>query len=267
MDRAITNRRQDREHRKNSGTGNQQKQKIAEVDHLKSYREFRAACGKMIVLMRRLLFIALCALLVAGALARTKRKPGEKVAPGDFDYYLLALSWAPDFCARPDVQKDPRECGAGRKVGFIVHGLWPQQEDGGHPSQCAPARPVAADIVQKALSLIPSEGLIQHEWRDHGTCSGLDAATYFNTIQKAKTSIVIPPEFVQPSQRIQASPKEIEAKFIGANPKYRNSFRIACSGGQVSEVRICMGKDLSPHTCSTYDRECPAPSVTMLPVR
>src|SRR5271165_4090218 len=141
--------------------------------------------------MRLFASIALCILLANG----------DRVPPGDFDYYILSLSWAPDFCARPDVQKDPRECGPGRHLGFVVHGLWPQLDDGGHPSQCAPARPVAQDIVQRALALIPGEGLIQHEWRDHGTCSGLAAAAYFDTVRRAYENIVIPPDFKSLNRR------------------------------------------------------------------
>ena len=82
----------------------------------------------------------------------------------------------------------------GRRLGFVVHGLWPQLDDGGHPSQCAPARPVAQDIVQRTLALIPGEGLIQHEWRDHGTCSGLSTAAYFDTVRRAYETVVIPPD-------------------------------------------------------------------------
>jgi len=218
--------------------------------------------------MRFLGSILLCALLLSGVFAQSRRGGSSvRVKPGDFDYYLLALSWAPDFCARPDVNKDPRECGPGRRLGFVVHGLWPQLDDGGHPSQCASARPVAKDIVQRTLALIPGEGLIQHEWRDHGTCSGLSSATYFETVRRAHDALVIPADFVQPSHRVQASPQEIEAKFIAANPRFRNSFRIACSGGELTEVRVCMGKDLTPHACGPHDRECPAPRITMLPVQ
>jgi ribonuclease T2 len=206
-------------------------------------------------------------LTLSGAMGQSRRSRGEQVAPGEFDYYLLSLSWAPDFCDRPDVQKDPRECGPGRKLGFVVHGLWPQLDDGGHPSRCAPARPVAQDIVQRALALIPGEGLIQHEWRDHGTCSGLSTAAYFDTIRRAYESVVIPADLRQPDRRIDASPRDIEAKFVAANPRLKNSLRVACSGGELSEVRICLAKDLSPRACSVHDSECPAPNITMLPVK
>lgn len=213
------------------------------------------------------LCIALAVLLVCSAGARTRRKSGEQVQPGGFDYYILSLSWAPDFCDRPNVQHDARECGPGRRLGFVVHGLWPQLDDGGHPSQCAPARPVAQDIVQRMLALIPSEGLIQHEWRDHGTCSGLSSAAYFDAVRKAYDMVVVPTEFRQPSQRIDVGPREIEARFAAANPRLKGSLRVACSGGELSEVRICLGKDLSPHACGVHDAECPAARIRMLPVQ
>ena len=216
--------------------------------------------------MRISVFLALCFLLVTGGMARSRRS-GDRVAPGAFDYYILSLSWAPDFCERPNVQKDPRECGPGRRLGFVVHGLWPQLEDGGHPSQCAPSRPVAQDIVQRTLGLIPGEGLIQHEWRDHGACSGLPSAAYFDTVRRAYQTIVIPQEFKQPASRADLRPQEIEAKFVAANPRFKDSFRVACGGGELSEVRVCMGKDLSARPCSAHDSECPAQRVGMLPVR
>jgi len=214
--------------------------------------------------MRLFASVVLCFLLVSGSPARSRRS-GDRVQPGDFDYYILSLSWSPDFCARPDVQKDPRECGPGRRLGFIVHGLWPQLDDGGHPSQCAPTRPVAQDIVQRMLALIPGEGLIQHEWRDHGTCSGLSTAAYFDTVRRAYETVVIPSDFKSLNRSIEASPAEIEAKFMTANPQFRNSFRVACGGGDLAEVRVCMGKDLTPRQCGPHDSDCRAPRITVLP--
>lgn len=234
-----------------------------------AWRPFRQAHNSLSYIrtpMRRFLSGALCFLLVSGAIAQSRRS-GDPVQPGDFDYYILSLSWAPDFCARPNVQKDPRECGPGRRLGFVVHGLWPQLEDGGHPSQCAPARPVAHEIVERTLPLIPGEGLIQHEWRDHGTCSGLSSAVYFDTVRRAYETIVIPSDLRQLASPVELSPREIEAKFAAANPRFKNALRVVCGGGELSEVRVCMGKDLSARPCSAHDRECPATQVRMLPVR
>ena len=211
--------------------------------------------------------LLLSGFLVSGAGAQSRRERGERVRPGQFDYYLLSLSWAPDFCEHAGAERDPQECAPGRRLGFVVHGLWPQLDDGGHPSECAPASPVARDIVQRTLGLIPGEWLIQHEWRDHGTCSGLSAGAYFDTVRRAYEQVVIPPEFRQPDRRVDLSPREIEGKFIAANPRFRDSLRVECSGGELSEVRVCMTKDLAPRPCSMHDSRCPAPRIGMMPVR
>jgi len=61
------------------------------------------------------------ALIVLGLIATTalqargKKPPKNKKQPS-FDYYMLVLSYAPDFCAQPAGDKDPRECGDGRQV-------------------------------------------------------------------------------------------------------------------------------------------------------
>ena len=218
--------------------------------------------------MRILGCLALAAVLVPLSLPQShRRNSGAPSAPGVFDYYLLSLSWAPDFCAGPNGRQDSLECAPGRRVGFVVHGLWPQLDNGDHPSQCAKARPVAQDIVKGTLPYIPDPGLIQHEWRDHGTCSGLSPAAYFDTVRRAADSVKIPDEFRQLNQRITDSPRDIAAKFVAANPGLRDSIRVTCSGGELAEVRVCLGKDLSPHACGVHDSNCPAPSVTILPLR
>src|SRR6202043_513706 len=133
---------------------------------------------------------------------------------------LLVLSDGPDFCSEPGGQKDPRECGAGRHVGFVVHGLWPQGETSRGPENCGPASPVSQDIIQATLNYIPTESLIQHEWATHGTCSGLSAAEYFTALRKARDAVAIPGDLKQPVKRLQLSPAQIEAKFAAANAKF-----------------------------------------------
>jgi ribonuclease T2 len=187
----------------------------------------------------------------------------------DFDYYLLSLSYAPNFCAQPTGNKDPRECGSGRRVGFIVHGLWPQSQNGRGPERCSPARPVSRSLVQLMLTYIPSDSLIQHEWTNHGTCSGLSAADYFAAVRKARDSVKIPDDLKQPAQQIRLRPSEIEAKFAAANPVFPpEAFRVSCyRDGELQEARICLSKDLSPRACTASAGACPAETVTILPVR
>ena len=218
--------------------------------------------------MRILGCLTLAVVLVPLSLPQSHgRNYGEHTAPGEFDYYLLSLSWAPGFCARPNARPDSLECASGHRVGFVVHGLWPQLDNGDHPSQCAKARPVAQDIVKRTLVYIPDPGLIQHEWRDHGTCSGLSPAAYFDTVRRAADSVNIPADLRQLNQRITASPHDITAKFVFANPQMRDSIRVTCSGGDLAEVRICLGKDLSPRACGVNNFGCTAPSIAILPLR
>jgi ribonuclease T2 len=190
-------------------------------------------------------------------------------AEGDFSYYMLVLSYAPDFCAQPQGKKDPRECGSGRHIGFVVHGLWPQGESSRGPERCGPARPVSQSVVQSMLAYIPTRGLIQHEWSNHGTCSGLSAADYFAAIRKARDAVRVPPELDQPGQALTLSPAEVESRLSAANPAYpREAFRTSCyRDNALQEIRICLDKSLAPRACGRSAGECPAGSVTMLPVR
>jgi ribonuclease T2 len=183
----------------------------------------------------------------------------------DFSYYMLALSYAPDFCAEPGGNKDPRECGPGRP-GFVVHGLWPQNDGGRGPEKCGPARPVAADLVRVMLNYIPTESLIQHEWTTHGTCSGLSAADYFAAVRKARDSIRIPQRLEALQQTLSVSPQELESEFGAANPGLvRNGLRTSCyADGGLQEVRICFDKSLATHPCVGVN-ECTKSTVRLLP--
>ena len=188
---------------------------------------------------------------------------------GQFNYYLLSLSYAPDFCAQPEGYKDPRECGSGRRLGFVVHGLWPQAESGRGPERCGSASPVGQNIVRLMLNYIPTESLIQHEWTNHGTCSGLGAAEYFAAVRTTRDSVAIPEDLKQPGREQRLSPQEIESKFAAANPKFtKEAFRESCyRSGELQEVRICFTRDLAPRACGASAGQCRVGSVSILPVK
>jgi ribonuclease T2 len=210
----------------------------------------------------------LAALLLTASAAPGRRHNKPKGGAGQFDYYMLVLSYAPDFCAEPGGQKDPRECGSGRNVGFVVHGLWPQGDTSRGPENCG-GPPVSQAIVQATLNYVPTPSLIQHEWTAHGTCSGLSAADYFTALRKARDAVHIPPELDQPKQREQFAPSDIEAKMAAANSSYpREAFRTSCyRDAELQEVRVCLNKDLSPRACGPSAGECQVKTVTLLPVR
>jgi ribonuclease T2 len=217
--------------------------------------------------MRKLILsiIAIAALVATLPLTAAKKK---KAASPAFTYYLLSLSWAPDFCAQPGKGSDPNECGAGKKIGFVVHGLWPQGDSGQGPQNCKPSSTVPASIVQTMLAYIPTESLIQHEWTTHGTCSGLNVTDYFAAVRKVRDSVTIPSEFQAPTQTQKLSPKAIEAAFATANPNFpKTAFRTSCTGGALQEARLCFGKDFAPRACTSSAGECSANTMNVLPVR
>ncbi|PYY08021.1 MAG: hypothetical protein DMG61_24290 [Acidobacteria bacterium] len=115
----------------------------------------------------------LCALLtiVPGVWAKHHRHSNDSAQPGQFDYYLLSLSWAPNYCANHPGDHS-NECKIGSHTTFVLHGLWPQANSDPPPISCSNASPVAAATVDHVLNFMPTRGLIQHEWQEHGTVAG-----------------------------------------------------------------------------------------------
>jgi ribonuclease T2 len=221
------------------------------------------------------------AVLVSAAAAQDSRVAagtGVQVAavhqrdePGRFDFYLLALSWSPSYCAaaherghrRPDPQCGPRP------YSFVVHGLWPQRERG-FPSNCqVPAPRLPRSIVDSMQDLMPSPGLVFHEWDRHGTCSGMSGARYFDTVRKARAAVKIPAEFQSIAEPLTVTPAHVADAFVRDNPGLsRKALAVICDGKRLTGVRICMGKDLAFRDCAEAARSsCRAASVVMPPVR
>ena len=218
------------------------------------------------------LVVALCTLGACKAAPQpVKTSSAETPQPSvssasKFDYYLLALSWAPEFCASHSGHASSSECDPTHRFGLVVHGLWPQNDDGTYPESCAPARPVAEATVQRMLGVMPARGLIQHEWATHGTCSGLPAQEYFADIEKVYRGLQIPAAYRAPTQPVRAGPQEIEQKFAEANHAASGAFRITCSGGNFSELHVCLTKDLQYRACPSGLRGCRARQVTILAI-
>jgi ribonuclease T2 len=192
-------------------------------------------------------------------------------APGEFDFYVLALSWSPSFCEsskeRAPNRADP-QCG-GRPFAFVVHGLWPQYEQG-FPSYCkVPAERLDRAIVGGALDLMPSPRLIFREWDRHGTCSGLTPHAYFEAVRKARAVVKIPAEYLAPAEAQSVSPGDVAAAFVKANPGLsRTAFAVACDASRLTEVRLCMTKDFSFHECAdVVSHACKRDKIAMPAVR
>jgi ribonuclease T2 len=206
------------------------------------------------------------------------RQPGERPArapkapsvAGEFDYYLLALSWSPSFCATQKPGAQQEQCGAGRRFGFVVHGLWPQY-DKGWPQDCDTAHGdrVPDALVRQMLDIMPSRKLVGHEWAKHGTCSGLDPAGYFDATRQARAAVRIPAQFEAPSDYLSTTPSALKQALLAANPQLReNMLVVTCRDRTLQEVRVCMNKDLSPRACGANERrECRSEQLVLPPVR
>src|SRR5258706_1101142 len=193
-------------------------------------------------------------------------------APGEFDFYVLSLSWSPSFCEQASERgsggRSQLQCG-GRPYSLVVDGLSPQSEHG-FPDYCQrPSPRLDRNIVSSMLDLMPAPGLIFSEWDKHGTCSGLGARAYFETIRKARSAVKIPEEYLELSAPKTVPPAEIEEAFIKANPGLSSSaIAVTCDKTRLSEVRICMNKDLQFRACEEIDRRaCRREQVTMPPIR
>ena len=219
--------------------------------------------------VRKLIVASLLLALISTASASKHRSSSASSnadnTPGAFDYYLLVLSWAPEFCATHQSSMSSSECDPTRHYGFVVHGLWPQNNNGSWPSNCGSAQPVSNEIVREMLPIMPARGLIQHEWATHGTCSGLSSQQYFGDIQQLYKSVKVPQQYQHPSAQFSAAPRDIEQKFAQANGAPATAFRVSCSSGQFIAIEACFDKNLKYQDCGSSVKECRAPRVTVLP--
>ncbi len=191
-------------------------------------------------------------------------------ASGQFDFYVLSLSWSPSFCeAAGERGKAPeQQCGA-RPYSFVVHGLWPQYSRG-FPEYCTvPAPRLDRGIVASMLDVMPAPRLIFHQWDKHGTCSGLSPRAYFDTVRKARAVVKIPDEFLDPKAPFTLSPAEVEASFLKANAGLApEGIGVNCDSRRLREVRICMTRELGFKDCGeSKQRSCRRDRILVPPVR
>lgn len=190
-------------------------------------------------------------------------------ARSGFDYYILALSWSPGFCAEPDnAERSPGQCGAARPYALVVHGLWPQYEDG-YPIDCPTDATPSPELVTKMLDIMPSPDLVAHEWRRHGGCSGLGPDGYFAATRKAWNVVRVPDMLRSATTARRSSAAEIESAFLRANAGLgADEITLQCRKGRFQGVRICLDKEFAPRACGADAREsCPDGPVTIAALR
>lgn len=195
--------------------------------------------------------LALAALALLATITVQARHHHSKVnregEAGEFDYYVLSLSWAPTYCLTH--ADDGDECSR-KGYGFVLHGLWPQYESGGYPEQCQSNFDLSAEATAKGRTIYPSVRLMSHEWQEHGTCSGLPPLDYFRAADRSTAAVKIPAEFEAPRSDTTFTLGQIVDLFRKANPGMPDgAMTIVCSRADMSEIRICLNSDLRVRSC------------------
>jgi ribonuclease T2 len=184
--------------------------------------------------------------------------PGAALAEeAAFDHYLLALTWMPSFCALEGEARGDRRCVAGQNYDWLVHGLWPQGPGGTWPEYCATdhRNPSRRDTAAQ-IDLFGAAGPAWHQWRKHGSCTGLDPTDYYTATRDAVGRLTLPADI---SAEVPIAPAAVEAALIAANPALDASMMITtCRQGLIVELRVCMTLDLQPRPCDPelFVREC-----------
>lgn len=190
----------------------------------------------------------ICALVLAGAVLVLQRDRSAPEAPA-FDHYLLALTWMPGWCATTGDDRDDARCAPGSGTGWALHGLWPQHATG-WPEFCdsTAAAPRPADLAPVA-EIMGSTGLAQHQWRKHGTCTGLTPEAYFHTSRAAWDRVALP-DAPPGAGRDRLLPADLLAAFAAANAGLEEGMAVVtCRDGRLQEVRLCLTQDLDFRSC------------------
>ncbi len=211
-----------------------------------------------------------------GGRAPYGNQPPAKNEAGRFDYYSLVLSWSPTHCATnargpSDQQCNPR---SGRGYSFVLHGLWPQYERG-FPGDCPTReRPfVPQQTINGMLDIMPSVPLIIHEYKKHGTCSGLSPEAYYELSRKLFNKVKVPPRYERPNQAFFVTPAELIQDFTSVNPTIKpESLAVVCGGpgGRMREIRVCFSREGEFRACGQNEnprRLCNLPRMFVPPVR
>jgi ribonuclease T2 len=213
---------------------------------------------------------ALAVLVLSLTFSQVAAQDRRQNKAGEFDYYVLALSWSPSFCeATAERGRESKEQCGPRPFSFVVHGLWPQYEKG-FPEYCqVPAPRLNRGIVSSMLDLMPSPRLVFHEWDKHGTCSGLNPRAYFDNVRKARAVVKIPEQYLELKEPLAVTPDEVEDAFVKANPGLtRAGVAVTCDSKRMSEVRICVSREFGFRDCPDIDRRaCRRDKLVMPPVR
>lgn len=205
--------------------------------------------------------------LLALCLPAAAAADGERA--GDFDYYVAALSWSAAWCELEGDDRGEPQCDPGQRISFVLHGLWPQYEQG-WPTFCRtverdPSRGETAAVAD----VFGGAGAAFYQWKKHGRCSGLPARDYYALARRVKDSLRTPPVLTEVKRPLTVPAEVIEGAFLEANPRLsRDMVTVTCDDGLIAEVRVCLTPNLQPRRCGDdVIRDCQMKNAVLLPVR
>ncbi|NNE51755.1 MAG: ribonuclease T2 [Sulfitobacter sp.] len=207
--------------------------------------------------------------LLAALLALTTPAAAMGDVPGEFDYYVVSLSWSPNWCAREGDARHSPQCAAGTGYGWILHGLWPQYHRG-YPAFCSTVeRPPSRGATAAMADIMGTPGLAWHQWRKHGVCTGLSAPAYYALSREAYGRVSRPEIFRKLSRTVKLPARVVEEAFLKANPDMEpDGITITCKAQQIQEVRICLSRSLDPVPCGRdVVRDCRLKDALFTPLR
>jgi ribonuclease T2 len=192
---------------------------------------------------------------------------------GDFDYFVLALSWSPSYCASDAGQRDATQCSPGRNFAFVVHGLWPQYSQG-WPEYCPTEESwVSQYTIDSMMDIMPSKKLMIHEWKKHGSCTGVSQADYFRATRLLFQKVKIPARYLSPTADVITTPEQLVTDFVKTNKGLSlDMLSVQCGNSRdrarLSELRVCLDKRGNFATCGGNEsRSCQAKTLVMPRVR
>lgn len=205
--------------------------------------------------------------LLLSLTALTARAEGERA--GDFDYYVMALSWSANWCALEGDARNSPQCDTREDHGWILHGLWPQFHRG-YPSFCQTAkRPPSRGMTADMADIMGTGGLAWHQWKKHGSCTDLSASDYYALSRRAYATVTRPAIFRKLDRTVKLPAAVVEEAFLKENPALSpNSITITCRQGYIQEARICLSRDLDPVPCGRdVIKDCSLKDALFTPLR
>lgn len=159
---------------------------------------------------------------------------------------------------------------------WVIHGLWPQRNDGSWPSNCGARYDGSKirDLVPQLERVWPDlerndeQGFWSHEYTKHGSCSNStyihDEHDYFSRsigLQKQVDLVTILKNGgVTPGGTYSAT-----QVFQAVQAVTNSSPQLHCIGQKLVELRVCVDKNLAYTNCDQHEANCPSTISMPLP--